>query len=135
MATVAPSLAATRWVSIILATTGTRLTSIRAVLKAIRVRLAAGVTKLANKNASVHVRYAATVRCADAHTGARHIDLAGNINRGITTCGELPQGVVDLTVLAKTDATVDEGRPTSGNVILERDGDAVATIGKRVGDL
>lgn len=98
MATVAPSLAPTRWVSGISSIAGAGLASIGTVLQVVSSGIAAGVSALAHEDAGVHVG-GATAGGLDVHGIATHVDLSRDINGRVCASGELAPCVVNLTPL------------------------------------
>lgn len=134
MTTIAPSLASAGWVSSIGSVAGARLASIGTVLQVVSAGVAAGVSALAHEDAGVHVG-SATARGFDVHGIATHVDLSRDINRRVCASGELAPCVVNLTPLREGSQMVVERSEATGDTIGERNGDFVATLGKRVGDL
>lgn len=111
----------------------TALASSLAVLEVVFARSAAAVAVLALEDALVHVGVAAA-RGLDLHAVTAHVGLAGDVDSGVRTSGELAPGVENLTVLENGDAVVQSGKGTS-DVLGHGDGDTVTGVGQRPGDV
>lgn len=104
-----------------------------AVLEVVLARGAAAVAVVALEDALVHVG-AAAARGLNLHAVAAHVGLAGDVDGGVGPGGELAPGVEDLAVLEDGDAVVERGKG-AGNVLRKGNGDAVAGVGQRPGNV